>query len=176
MRNGFVLMSVLIFMLIFSLLSVYGLTSIQISQKSNQHAWDKHVGLAVAESKLNDLERSILESKADCLRSVIPASVLLKKSNQWWQENACNSSSFQYSYFYFMEYLGQDSCVMIQSIDDGQQIAASFYRISLLTIKNTAHPARILLQSTIAKQENSKTLCQEKIRLIPAGVQAHREL
>lgn len=170
-KSGFVLFIVLIFLQIFSLISLYSLTMIESTMKSGNHLWQGYIFRQKSESFLHKLENSVLQNKK-CIIPVTAAIVLKNKTMQWWQLNTCHDNVNEIQYYFVVEALGEDDC----SIMDLQKTTAQYYRITLSAKSRQFDGSRYILQSTIAEPSSNIANCDIKPHLVKQGRQSWREL
>lgn len=174
--RGFVLLAVLIFLQIFSMLSLYGLAMIRVQHKTNQHYWQHMAGEISARNKLLILEQKLLSESPECLREIMPVAEIIKKHLVWWQQNACTASSDTQQYYFFTEYLGKHPCVGVTISQTKQIVAANYYRITLLAYRDHFLSSKLLLQSVVVSPGDQAILCPDTIRTVRPGMQQRREL
>jgi hypothetical protein len=171
-KSGFILFIVLVFLQIFSLISLYSLTMIESTMKSGNHLWQGYIFRQKSESYLHKLETYILQ-KNNCIIPITPAVVLKNKSSQWWQLNTCHENVNEIQYYFVVEVLGEDDCAIIES---SQNINAQYYRITLNAKSSQLSNSHYILQSTIALPSSNIANCDIKPHLIKQGRQSFREL
>jgi hypothetical protein len=166
-QSGVALITVLIFLEILTLLTLYSLhASLWETRITNQY-WNKHLLRENAFTTLANIEN---ESSTSCQILPLPAAELKLKSIAWWQSNACAGKIKSYNYYYVIEGLGIDPCARVQAD------AAVYYRISLLLKSSLHSEERIILQSTFVKPEATDQDCKFKLRSLAAGRQSIREI
>ncbi|TAK78791.1 MAG: hypothetical protein EPO11_00910 [Gammaproteobacteria bacterium] len=156
--KGFTLFVVLIFLQIFSMMGLYGLTTVALIIKMNQDEWQREVNVDNARTVLYGLTTI---DGLNCFIPITSPSALAKQTMDWWQSNACSGNSAGNPYYYVVESLGKDACGVI-----GGQIAA-YYRVSLRF-------GTILLQGTLA-QGDEMASCDQPHHVV-AGYQMWREI
>lgn len=174
--NGFVLFTVLIFMQLFSLMSIYGLTTAAIALKINQHRWLRDQYSSAANQILHDLENNLLRDESICMIPVLSAAWIAKQSLVWWQQHACSGNFGEMRYYYAVEWLGKNDCGVISKIDNNQWLTANYYRITLFLLPNRFPGSKLILQSTIAKPSANIPSCPGKTYSVIIGRQMRREL
>lgn len=172
LMTGFTFIVILIFLQIFSLLSLYSLSQAALVMKQNNHSWEGHVQQLNAKKILASTEEKNLERLNQCQIPVTSSHILIHKPLFFWQSQACRSGK---GYYFVVESLGADPCAMIK-IPNKQDKIAHYYRITLLTISGTLHAAKYFMQSTIATPENPILACQDKLHNVLLGWQMRRDI
>ena len=132
-KNGFVMLSVLVFMQIFTLLGLMAYLSVCLSLKSNAQAWKNLKQKWQATRLLQQIEVTNLGSF--CMIVKTPISHLASMSDSWWQQHGCKSGEAYY---------------VIEALDDvsnNQPVIASYYRITLRLLSAD----NILMQRVVRK-------------------------
>ncbi len=165
--RGFVLVTVLIFLFIFTLFALSAVESNQIdiklvaNEKTHQQLSENaEAGLKLAESSLDD------NCKA-CLAKTLTRNALLNMSDPWWQ---LNGQQLVDNTRIIIENLGLDPCARIN-----KKTASNYYRITAKASDNEQYQT-VLLQSTIALPHKTTQVCDGTIRKIQAGRQSWRWL
>ena len=174
--HGFVLLLLLIFMQLFAWVGLHELTIAADTLKLNQHHWQHDQQLLVAKKILARLERMPSSEMTHCLIPITPAFLLAKKPLSWWQQDACSGYFMGNQYYYVFESLGKDVCGAINKKTDDPLVAADYDRLTLFWLPVAIPGARIILQSTIAKESDELASCPDKLNLVKAGRQMWREI
>lgn len=160
-KQGFILPMVLIFMQIFSLLSVYGmensLTTMQLIQLSMTSESDSHLAAQILK------QLSQLDSGTSCL---VQANLNLHHQTlAWWQGNACKASMDERNYYYVLQHLGIDACAKIQDAN------ADYYRLTVYLMTTSRLTSRLLVQNTYIKPVHTIDICTGDSHPVLAGQQ-----
>jgi len=172
---GFVLMTVLIFMQLFSLISLYSVTTASVIMKSNDHLWQGMKLRQNSQAILQRLSSHVMANNNICFIPLTPASDLAKKTLTWWQLMGCRDNVNGIRYYYVMESLGEDPCAIMQNNSINQPVIAHYYRITLCIIPESK-PYCYLLQGTTALPRAATLTCQQKSHTVTKGLQSRREL
>ncbi len=170
-ERGFVFISILIFLQIFSLLSMYELLAAANMMKriGEQEQHEKYV--LTADQCLKELEAGMPHSIPACIIQTIPSAELARKPLTWWQQHTCHANSHQIQYYYAIEALGRDDCGMV---DDSS--VANYYRNTIYLLANKLKHAHIVLQSTIVLADHANSSCQRIAHHVKLGRQMSREI
>ena len=103
--SGFVLICVLLFMQLFSLISLFSMSTASAIMKSNNHLWQGLTFRLQCDGILQQLESSIMTNGTACSIPITPATVLAQKAMAWWQLNTCRDNVNEIRY-YVVEILG----------------------------------------------------------------------
>ncbi len=161
--KGFSLLVVLIFLQIFAIMSLYGLTTVGIIIKMNQDNWQRDITISQARNILFSL------TAVDDLNCTIPItspSILSKQPLSWWQQTACGGNSAGNQYYYVVEALGRNACSAVN--DDEHLYLADYYRVTVLF-------SSIRLQGTYVKASNEIPSCHT-LHYAITGYQMWREI
>jgi hypothetical protein len=170
--SGFTLIAILIFLQIFSLLSLYSLSRASLVMRQNNHSWQSHVQQLKAKKILDTIEKISLPKLNQCRISVTSSHILIHKSLSFWKSHGCRVDD---GHYFVVEPLEEDACAIIETMNRQEKIA-HYYRITLLTISDTLHAAKYFMQSTIVRPENPLFACQDKRHKVLLGRQMRREI
>ncbi|MBX3709257.1 MAG: hypothetical protein KIT56_07505 [Gammaproteobacteria bacterium] len=174
--SGMVLITVLVFLQIFSLLSLYSLTYLSQSMKRYSHQWQSHLYQRTSNKILRQLEDVSMVTSTRCRIPMIPSTELKIKDATWWQSHACSGNLGEIRYHYAVEFLGIDPCGMIVKSHHAQSSISKYYRITLYLLPEAFH-GKFIMQSTVALPEEGTTvLCQDKLHRVQQGRQMWREI
>ena len=162
--KGFVLFYVLIMLQVFSLISLYSITTATNNIKANHHLWQGITLKLKSAELLQKLEMNIQTVATHC--SINTTVDIAKKDKAWWQINACHDKVNDIPYYYLVGLLGDDPCAVM-----GNNMVARYYRITLYLSEY-----RYQLQSTIALPVLKTLACQQKIHTVMQGRQGWREI
>jgi hypothetical protein len=168
--QGFVLFTVLIFLQIFSLISLYHLTTLSVMMKTNYHLQQGGNLRYRSQKILNKIEAALKENLPGCSIPVTPAHLLADKPLSWWQLNACAAKEGNIHAYFVIETLGNDACAKIQDS------IARYYRITLFAVFDDLHGAKYRLQTTMTLPTLPATACQHKSHAVKSGRQSLREI
>lgn len=163
--RGFILLTVLIFLQILSLSSLYSLMHITSVTKKNTQQWQSQNTQWRAYQIIKKLEMRVAASSQISIIPVMAAVDISHQSLSWWELNTCSDNLGEIRYYYAVELLGSDMCGRINN-----QFAATYMRITLNI------PNQSLLQSTIAVSGAETPACQGKPHLVYLGRQMVRVL
>lgn len=167
LKNGFILPAVFIFLQIFSLLGLYGMSVLtrmsQLLFQQEQSDTHLRIGLEI----LAALETS--DIKTACIIPVMFTSNLSQQPLIWWQEKACHDTLQNNQYYYVIESLGIDECGITNP-----GFVADYYRISVLLPNDSV--TRLILQSVVAKPVQTTLVCQVQTHRVTIGRQVWREI
>lgn len=169
-KKGVILLTVLLFISLFSLMSLYTLNMAALSHKNNRYDWEKMSMLIKAERLMSKIE---IQSLSQCrLEPKITAS---NKPFSWWKKWGCVDKSADLECYHLVQALGPDHCAYIKPIDN-QMMIAEYYRITLLCWTGDIQDLKLLLQSTVIKAGKSSRVCSSISRRVSVGRQTLREI
>lgn len=168
-QHGYILFIILIFLQIFSLLSLNGLTNSIMSFKTNYFVWEKIKNLRAAKEVIQQFAE-FTTIPPTCFIPQLSSNELAGKSLRWWHKNGCRLAN----YYYVIEQLGVNSCALID--ENNESKASIFYRFSFLTLNSELVFDKRTLQGVIAFPFTTSDSCTEKTYLIKRGVQMIREI
>lgn len=171
--RGYVLLSVLIFMIIFSLVGIHALNASLNSLKNNEHLWQRTSAWYYAHQALTSIEKQLLTYQPTCMLPWISATEVARKPIDWWQHR-CSGNLAGIRYYYCLELLAKEPCMKGRS-NDQLLYNAEFYRITLIAVPNLKG-AKIVLQSIMVKAQQQSSICTEKPRILHVGRQLWRAL
>jgi hypothetical protein len=170
-QSGAGLLTVLVFLEIFTLLSLYSLRASLWNSQTTQEYWQNNQLYAASEKFLADTEHEFSQSDFSCHISPVPAAVLPLQPLSWWQSQACAGKINFFQYYFVIEDLGVDACALLLPDQN-----AHYYRITLLTTMTVRPGEKILLQSTIITPRRRLRVCAETPHDVRAGRQSSRLL
>lgn len=175
-QYGFVLPIILVFVLIFSMLSLHALSNTTMMFRLNQQLWLKEKALLTAKYILRNIETQINTVVSQCSIPVISPNELARKTNSWWQINFCSGNLSGNQYYYAVESLGKDNCGVV--IQHASQIlaVAEYYRVSILFLPSNLANGKIILQSIVAMPNDKVLACNDQLHVVVSGQQMWREL
>lgn len=174
--HGFVFLTVLIFLQLFSLMGLYGLMHSATTIKINQHSWQREMDLFTAQHILHELEENFLHGNITCVIHRISATTLIYQPVSWWQQYACRDHANEIEYYYAVEVMGKDPCGGMSMVDQSQIVIPKYYRITLFMLSANIKNAKIILQSTIVKPTDEISACAGKMHQVMSGRQMWREI
>lgn len=166
---------VLLFMQLFALISLYGLTRATDEMKLNSLNWQRMQSLLLAKLLLQKLEQEMTEYTPACFVPILPTFELAKKPISWWQIHACSGNFAGNQYYYVFESLGKDACSAVAK-GNNQAVAVNYYRLSLFLWSPQERAIKIRLQSTLARESAEPPSCVDHLHLVKPGRQMWREL
>lgn len=169
---GITLITVLIFLQIFSLFALYELTASRLALKMSHHWYQQQLLLIQSEKILATLEKTIINNPEVCQIPVTNVRELIAKPLSWWQREPVCSGNFQMiQYYYVIEALGMDPCAAISPEKKG----ADYFRITLfVTLKN--NPAKKIMQSTLVTHHAISQSCEGIKHSVKVGRQMWYEI
>ncbi len=164
---GFILFPVLIFMQIFSLISLEYYFSILFSAKNAGIEWyqDK-TGL-----QANIIFKKLsINNDLPCYINKQNSKALSKQPIAWWQKQGCGGNFDEVRYYYVIEELGKDDCA---AVDESH--IANYFRVSLLVLSSLKY-AKLLLQATYVIPVEMYLPCNNLPRKVNKGLQTMRTI
>lgn len=171
--RGFVLPAVLVFLQLFSWLSVSSLMMVSMDIKSQVHQWQKQEYLMQTHLILEHLEDELSAGIVTCLISHYTAAEMAKKPLAWWQAHTCHGYFQKVSYYYAVESLGMDVCGIVSEKNNEQKRIANYYRIRLLSLPDKQKNTQLRLQSTLVVGANAAASCQGEEHPVTLGRQTY---
>lgn len=171
--KGFILFVVLIFLQLFSLLSLWGMMDIAQVAKKNYHQWQGDHYLLIAYHLMSQLAQT-----TNIPLCMIPLSSIIhleKQSHTWWKQHACRNIFNDVPYFYVVESLGQDECSVAKNASN-QPVVVTYYRLTLLIMPIRFKHSKIMLQSTITNLTDQISTCQKEKHWVKLGIQMCRQI
>lgn len=166
-HQGYILLFVLLFLQVFSALSLYMLSTLTSSIKITRHRQQKQQDLLITKKILEKLESDLPLLSPACFVEISPVT-WTDRSKSGWQQAACFDVYQDYPYAYVVEFLDANDC----AFTDGNLIlTAAYYRI---TVKLQASSR--LLQSIVIYPKKSSSTCKGEKHQVVSGRQMWREL
>lgn len=167
--TGSALLSMLLFLQIFTLLGLYMAADSLLELKESATFWQKQTALLSAEYALRQVENQLLTQEPVCMLPNIAPITLAAQSLSWWQSSVtCHVSYRGARYFYVVESLDHDACALVNPV---QKMSAHYYRVTLLGL-----PVKLILQSTMVKEDYSAKICEGNVHSVAMGRQRWTEL
>jgi Tfp pilus assembly protein PilX len=166
-QRGMALISVLLFLLIFSLLSLTAMENNILERKIHYASWRKLQMVSAAHEIMGHISQQL---PSQCMIKPTPVSQLLAQTFTTWQQSSCVGNMQGFLYYYVIEPLGSDACAQLINVN------ADYYRITLLLVDAQHITAKTILQYTVARPALTRQVCKSTIRLITGGVQTTRIL
>lgn len=170
MQKGVVLLIVLLFISLFSLMSLHTLSMAALSHKNNRYDWDRIFMLMSAEilmSKISISSSSICKWASN--ESVV------NKPFSWWKKSGCADKVAGLECYHVVQALGQDPCAYTKRIDN-HLVIADYYKITLLCWTGEIEDSKLLLQSTVIKDGSTSSTCSGISRQVRLGKQVLRQI
>ncbi|CAN5436260.1 N/A [soil metagenome] len=172
--QGFILISIMIYLVILSLLALGALEASALQTRMSNNIKDS--------DKLFICAEAALQKSKNILASNIPKKCLIEESTNnyyrdknatWWQTYACNVKVCNsYKTFYLIENLAEQSCCKISN----HRVGCRYYRITART-GNNDDSYQTILQSTILLPFTTREVCPvDKIKLQRGGQQSWRQI
>jgi hypothetical protein len=172
--QGIVLFVMLIFLKIFSLISLYQLSRIASLIQFNT-AYLAHLQNEIlAKKSLDEAENYLLQQMPACLLKAPVNEEWRRLPYQWWQQHGCHGENNRRSYYFIVEALGEDTCALIREDHSFFPMIAYYYRLTLYFPE--AGQQKIILQSTVAKSRMSTLPCEASPHYFVVGQQTKREI
>ncbi|MDR3478797.1 MAG: hypothetical protein P4M14_12300 [Gammaproteobacteria bacterium] len=176
--RGFVLITVLLFLQIFAILSLYALQTNLLQNKIAGQFWHKHLEQVSAEALLLSLEKN---KQLDASACVVPSMSVITFTTQtidWWQSVSCTGNFNLFQYYYVIERLGADACSYIEQANEGGSIRvkANFVRLTLLLVNQQNLNEKVMLQTVLVLASLNDEICETTPYRVTPGRQSWREL
>ena len=166
---GLALITLLIFLQIFALLSLFGMQMTGLQIKESQYVWHRHAAFIASEYGLRSAEEKLKKSLPFCMIPIKSTAELKKQPLNWWQASSCTGNFQSLQYYYVVEMLGEDPCAVLQT----PQLIANYYRVTLLGKRNNVE---IFLQSTVVTpKQRTSLICEKDNHQVTAGRQMLRQ-
>lgn len=172
--DGFALLTVLIFLVVFSLMSVSRLMNITFMIKSNGDLWQRDTHLYSTKQMLQAAEANIPNALLSCRIPVTSATFFSKQPISWWQAYACRDTLNDVSYYYVVESLGSDPCGRVKGQDEDGLFIPQYFRMTLASFLDTHKGSKIILQSTVVKASDPFAICKSGLHDVGEGRQMWR--
>lgn len=170
--EGFALISVLLFLQIFSLLSLFSLNSAALSLKGARHAWQGDKMRLLSNQILDEIEVSVMQQLPACVTQRMPDTQLASQPRNWWLKHACHAEGEGMHYHYVIESLGQDPCAVLTN----KKEIADYFRLTFVGYSSSFSGTKIILQSSIIRPKLSKVVCTDELHPVKIGEQMRRQL
>ncbi len=174
--KGFVFFSILIILQLSSLLGMTALQQTVNTMKQVDHFWQRRVWTDWGQRALSQQEDRLSVNLSDCMMPLISAHEIAKKPLSWWRTHTCRGEFEKNLYYYAIERMGEDSCVVIGNANDLRPVTVNYYRMTLFALPERILGAKVILQSTTAVASDEILSCQGKIHFIHLGRQMWREI
>lgn len=169
-ETGIVLITVLLFLQLFTILGLFALQNGFLAKMTSQAFYQHDKDQRQAEYILSEVEKN---GSVSCLTTVTERNDWISKPLDWWKSSAmCAGHKNHYQYYYAIESLGEDPCAYME----GQaNKLAHYYRVTVLVLSEN-QKQKELLQSSIIKMDNMVRECEGKPHPIIPGRQMWRIL
>lgn len=174
--RGFVLFSTLVFLQIFSLMSVFGLMRVSESLKASDAFLQRERLVGVSRGILTQIEQRVESRQPVCMIPRTSAVLLAAMPLNWWKTHTCSGNFGMIRYYYAVELEDLDVCAHSDKSINNQMLAIQYYRLTLLVLSGLRDETRYYLQSTIALEGNQRVSCSSGLRQIRLGRQMWREI
>lgn len=172
-EHGFILLFSLLIMQLVSLLALYSISSIHESLKSERGSWQRFVDTQRFYAGIEAIEH--LEKTTGCRINQMNPYVIIKRPLEWWKEFGCSENLSGFRYDYVAEYLGNDPCGYIKTINN-QVVTSDYFRLTFRIQSLREVNKLVYFQDTILLPGFVKPVCKHKPRYLRAGRQMRREL
>jgi Tfp pilus assembly protein PilX len=166
-QQGMAMISVLLFLLMFSLLSLSAMESNILERKMYYASWRKLQMLSAGRQIMAGISQQL---PSQCMIKPTPVSQLLAQSFTSWQHSSCVGNMQAFLYYYVIEPLGSDACGQLLNAN------ADYYRITLLLVDAQHITVKTVMQNTVAQPAPVRQECKSTIRMMTSGVQTTRIL
>lgn len=171
-QNGFIILVVLVFMQIFILLNWYAIENIVLLLRESKNSVEQERIYEKANHILSRAESSVISHSPECVIPIMYSSQMVRQPLTWWAAKSCSGNFQGFKYYYVVEPLARDSCAIVDRI---KKISAAYFRITVF-LYSDKEDARIFLQSTLVKPDDSSDVCKSSQHSVQTGRQSWREL
>ena len=168
-HRGFVMVTVLVFLQLFSIASATVLTFIHSMHKNGEQYWRYGEWQAKIDVVFTEMIDEIMSGHAAIHHDVFSSSRLIKLPYEWWQQQA----NMKNDLYYFIEGLGKDSCGVIEN-NPTQEYVPDYYRITVAVFPHGSAGEKWLWQETVASLARKTEPCQSKTHFVQYGIQTVR--
>lgn len=172
MRQGYVLLMMLVYLQIFSLLAMQVAADVVYQKKSSMHRLSIYQLRRDALRVLVDVDHM---AGSSCEINKMSASELAVRDIHWWRSRGCYIRRGEMEYFYVREALGIDHCGVIIS-ENKQQLAVQYHRNTLLQVSTLTPGVTVLLQDSVASAGSVQPVCSINLKHVKSGRQMLRWL
>jgi hypothetical protein len=176
--RGFALITVLLFLQVFAVLSLYALQTEILKNKMTGQFWHKHLEQISAEALLVQLEHNMQSDSQPCVIPVTSAVTFIHQTLDWWESVSCSGNFNSFQYYYVIERLGADSCSDIEQEDIGSanKTDINALRLTLLMVNHNNVTEKVMLQTVLLLEPKDDGVGHGNASLAKAGRQSWREL
>lgn len=164
---GYVLVIVLVFIHIFSMISLHELSRLKDQTIYTRKVWQISVDNILSEYILGAVEKKLANEKNTCMISQRSSAEMKRQDRHWWKKVGCTATINNVSYHYVIERLMHDACARITNM---KQTGMTYYRINVLRNQS---PSIIQIVTAIAEH---REICVEELHHRMQGRQSWREL
>lgn len=164
--DGFILLTVLIFVQLFSLIAMESIAWL-IEDKRSIKLLARQRNLQLKTLSLISQMNSPVT--AACSGGHYAAGSLPRKPLSWWQDHACRGVTNGGEYYYFQEPLELNVC-------NAENKSVRYDRNTLLYLPGKDFYSAMLYQSMITSINDTNIPCQGEPKMIPLGLQHLRQL
>jgi hypothetical protein len=168
-HSGFALISLLIFLEIFAVITLFCLHSASWEIKLAQARFEKNKMSQAAHTILQNVE--FLTETAACRVPITSAYQLSLQPSSWWEKHSCAGNFNLFQYYYVIERLQLDPCALLHT---GR--LAQYSRITLLTVLKADHRVKMILQSSVITAGGVSAHCETGLHNVNSGRQSLREI
>jgi len=174
--QGFIFNTVLVFLSLFSLTSLYTFMHISESMKRHERFWVNYHYRIRANQILKKIEQEQLQGRERCIIPNFHVTELSAQSLSWWELNTCSANVNEFRYYYAVELLGEDVCGIIKK-NVHQLFTAKYERVTLYAIPDKVANAKYMIQSTVAIPNHKiDSPCNNAYHPVYEGRQSWREI
>ena len=134
--QGFIFLMVVIFIQVYSILSLLSLENGLVAEKMNVEAEARQHLLNEGQLIIGKIEAELTQELPSCFIKRETSAQLKEEPLAWWSQHACLSKGRQADYYYVLELL-----------DEAE--SRSYYRISLLLVDLISASSKLLLQRDV---------------------------
>ncbi len=167
--KGFALISVLIFLEIFAVITMFCLHSASWELKLSEARFEKNNMSQAARTILQNAE--LLTENPACQIPMTSAYRLSQQPLTWWEMHSCAGNFNLFQYYYVVESLADDPCAVLNT---GR--TAHYSRITLLTLLKADHKIKMLLQSSVITAGSVMPHCETTVHAVKLGRQSSRAI
>ncbi len=167
-HSGYFLVVILIFIHIFTIVTLYELSQLKDEMKFAKVAWQSGRDNVLSEYVLSMTEKVLANKKNTCIISRLPSIEIRHRSNGWWEKVGCEIVTQNVSYRYVIERLTYDPCGTV-SVNGKTVVGLAYYRINV-----KRNHSQSVVQAITAVHDDSK-ICIGSPHLRVLGRQSWRE-
>lgn len=172
MLDGFVLLIMLVYLQIFSLLSMQALSSATVYKKFE---FNQLVVFQKRRQVLDVLAFLDQKPQVSCVMTMRSHKWFLHQSSAWWRRHACHISFATNDYYYVREMLDAGTCG-VTSNEYKQQVTPIYYRNTLLQVSGVSAHQSLMVQDVVVWPGQNPPVCNKTLWHVNTGRQMLRWL